>query len=118
MQSGHVRGEKLVDTVTLTKAFVRCVEKLSKATKRTPEAVVKSALDSGLDYEEWFLKQVDAGVAEANRGDLISHEEVVRNFQKLRKSVGNREPLTLLIYQARSHAVEVLRVLHHSRKYP
>ena len=24
----------------------------------------------------------------------------------------------LLIYQARSHAVQVLRVLHHSRKYP
>ena len=94
----------MVDTVTLTKAFVRRVEKLSKATKRTPEAVVKSALDSGLDYEEWFLKQVDAGIAEANRGDLISHEEVVRNFQ--------------MIYQARSHAVQVLRVLHHSRKYP
>ena len=90
MQSGHVRGEKMVDTVTLTKAFVRRVEKLSKATKRTPEAVVKSALDSGLDYEEWFLKQVDAGIAEANRGDLISHEEVVRNFQKLRKSFGKK----------------------------
>ncbi len=80
----------MVDTVTLTKAFARRVEKLSRATKRTPEAVVKSALDNGLDYEEWFLKQVDTGIAEADRGELIGHEEVVRNFQKLRKSIGKK----------------------------
>ena len=80
----------MVDTITLTKAFARRVEKLSIATKRTPEVVLKSALDKGLDYEEWFLKQVDAGIAEADRGDLIGHEEVVRNFQKLRKSIGKK----------------------------
>jgi predicted transcriptional regulator len=76
--------------VTLTKALARRVEKISIATKRTREAVLKSALDKGLDYEEWFLKQVDAGVAEADHGDLIGHEEVLRNFQKLRKSIGKK----------------------------
>jgi predicted transcriptional regulator len=88
--------------LTLTKVLARRVEKLAIATKRTPDAVLKSALAKGLDYEVWFLKQVDTGIAEADRGDLIGHEEVVRN----------------LIYRARPYAVQILRVLHHSRKYP
>ena len=78
----------MVDTVTLNKKLVQRVEKLSIATRRTPQAVVKSALDNGLDYEEWFLKQVDAGIAEADRGELIDHDEVVLNLLKLRKNIG------------------------------
>lgn len=80
----------MVDTVNLSKAIARRVEKLSEATKRTPDAILKSALETGLGYEEWFLKQVDAGIAEADRGELISHEEVERTFQKLRKNLGKK----------------------------
>ncbi len=80
----------MVDTVILSKAFARRVEKISIATKRTPEVVLKSALNKGLDYEEWFLNQVQAGIDEADRGELISHEELLNNFQKLRKGIGRK----------------------------
>jgi predicted transcriptional regulator len=80
----------MVDTVILSKAFARRVEKISIATKRKPEVVLKSALNKGLDYEEWFMNQVQAGIEEADRGELIGHEELVNNFQKLRKGIGRK----------------------------
>lgn len=76
------------DTVTLTKALARRVESLSVAMQRTPQAILKSALERGLDYEEWFLRQVDAGIAEADRGELIDHAQVEDNLKKLKKSFG------------------------------
>jgi predicted transcriptional regulator len=29
------------------------------------------------DYEAWFIEEVEAGIAEADAGDLIPHEQVV-----------------------------------------
>lgn len=81
-------GERMSDTVTLTKALARRVELLSVAMQRTPQAILKSALERGLDYEEWFLQQVDAGIAEADRGELIDHGQVEDNLNKLRKRIG------------------------------
>lgn len=78
------------DTVSLPKSLARRVAKLSIATRRTPEAVLKTALNRGLDYEEWFLSQVNSGLAEADRGDLISHEEVKADLDRLRKSIGKK----------------------------
>ena len=40
-----------------------------------PQSVFKRLEKNRLDYEEWFLKQVDAGLAEMNAGKGISDEE-------------------------------------------
>jgi predicted transcriptional regulator len=40
--------------------------------------LVVEAIDRMLDYEEWFLEAVEAGIAAADRGELIDHEEVAR----------------------------------------
>lgn len=47
--------------------------------------LVAEAVDRMLDYEEWFFEAVEEGIAAADRGEFISHEEVgamiARRFQ-------------------------------------
>ena len=41
--------------------------------------------DSRVKYEEWFLREVDKGIATADRGKLLDHSE-------LRKLIDERYP--------------------------
>jgi predicted transcriptional regulator len=38
-----------------------------------------------VNYDEWFLREVDKGLAEANRGEVVDHAEV-------RKMIDQRYP--------------------------
>jgi predicted transcriptional regulator len=38
--------------------------------------LLEEAVDRFLDYDTWFIREVEKGLAEANRGELIDHEEV------------------------------------------
>ncbi|MGA2371117.1 MAG: CopG family ribbon-helix-helix protein [Candidatus Korobacteraceae bacterium] len=52
---------------------------------RAAQAVVQEAVQRFVEYDEWFLREVEKGLAEADRGELIEHEEV-------RKLVDRRYP--------------------------
>jgi predicted transcriptional regulator len=57
-------------------------EKLSRmATQqgRSTETLVEEAVERLVDYEEWFLGEVEKGVAAADRGEWIDHA-TVRNM--------------------------------------
>ena len=43
---------------------------------RVTQAVVQEAVERFVEYDEWFLCEVEKGLAEADRGELIEHEEV------------------------------------------
>jgi len=43
---------------------------------RATQAVVQEAVERFVEYDEWFLREVEKGLAEADRGELIEHEEV------------------------------------------
>ena len=40
------------------------------------EAVVQEAILKLLDYDEWFVREVDKGLAAADRGEFVEHEEI------------------------------------------
>jgi predicted transcriptional regulator len=42
------------------------------------EALVEKAVERFVDYDAWFLHEVEKGMAAADRGELIDHEEVAR----------------------------------------
>lgn len=52
--------------------------RLANQTGRTPEDVAADALRRVLDYEEKFRAAVAAGIASAERGELLEHEDVVK----------------------------------------
>jgi predicted transcriptional regulator len=49
------------------------------------EALVVEAVERLVSYDEWFLREVQKGLAAADRGELVDHDEV-------RKLIDERYP--------------------------
>jgi predicted transcriptional regulator len=63
-------------------------DKLSRMAEqqgRAAEALVEEAVERMVDYDEWFLREVDKGLAAADRGESIEHGEI-------RKLIDSRYP--------------------------
>ncbi len=43
---------------------------------RETQALVQAAIERFVDLDEWFIKEVEKGLAAADRGECIDHEEV------------------------------------------
>jgi predicted transcriptional regulator len=52
---------------------------------RAVEALVEEAVKRLVDYDEWFIKEVDEGLAAADRDEFIDHSDV-------RKMIDSRYP--------------------------
>ena len=79
-------------TFTLPQTVVKRLEKISASSKRSPAAIVKQAVQERLKYEEWALKQIDAGLADIKAGRVISHAEMVARMErKMRASANARK---------------------------
>jgi len=54
-------------------------EKLNRiATKqgRDSQSLVQEAVERLVDYDEWFLREVQKGLAAADRGEFVEHDEI------------------------------------------
>jgi predicted transcriptional regulator len=45
---------------------------------RSPESVVREAVERFLDFDDWFVRQVEEGLSAAERGDFVEHDEIGR----------------------------------------
>jgi predicted transcriptional regulator len=52
---------------------------------RDSEALVVEAVERMVNYDEWFLQEVEKGLAAADRGEFVDHEDV-------RKLIDRRYP--------------------------
>jgi len=43
---------------------------------RDSESLVVEAVERMVNYDEWFLQEVEKGIAAADRGEFVDHEEV------------------------------------------
>ena len=43
---------------------------------RATQAVVQEAVERFVEYDGWFLREVEKGLAEADRGEFIEEEEM------------------------------------------
>ena len=49
---------------------------------RDPEALAREAIERFVDYDEWFVKEVEKGLAQIARGEVLTHEEVGARLEK------------------------------------
>jgi predicted transcriptional regulator len=49
---------------------------------RDSETLVAEAVERMLNYDEWFLQEVEKGLAAAERGELIDHEDVWKRITR------------------------------------
>lgn len=67
--------------VSLTPAQEARVRSLAAQRGAQAEDVLRSIVQQVLDYEDWFAQEVDKGLAQADRGELVDHAEVVRRME-------------------------------------
>ena len=46
------------------------------------EALAREAIERFVDYDEWFVNEVEKGVAQIARGEVLTHEEVGARLEK------------------------------------
>jgi len=52
---------------------------------RDSQSLVREAVERLVSYDEWFINEVEKGLAAAERGEFVDHEEVA-------KLINNRFP--------------------------
>jgi predicted transcriptional regulator len=56
---------------------------------RDSEALVVEAVERIVNYDQWFVREVEKGIAAADRGELVEHDDV-------RKLIDSRYPTILV----------------------
>jgi len=69
------------NTITLPQSVVKRLEKISSSSRLTPQSIISTAISDRLDYEEWALEQIDAGLADIKAGRVLSDEEFWKQIE-------------------------------------
>jgi len=69
--------------IELSPELQKKLERLASQQGRDSKAIVQEAVERLVGYDEWFLRQVEAGLAQADRGELLEHEEVAARMENL-----------------------------------
>jgi predicted transcriptional regulator len=64
--------------VDLTPDLEAKLTRLAAEQGRDTRALVREAVERLVNYDEWFVREVEKGLAAADRGELIDHEEIGR----------------------------------------
>ena len=52
------------------------LQRIAAEQRRNPESLVFEAVERLVRHEEWFVREVEKGLAAADKGELIEHAEV------------------------------------------
>jgi len=76
-------GEKTT-TIRMDPRTLKRVDGIARAMSRSRAWVISQAIERYLDYEEWFVGAVKRGLKEAETGEVVEHEAVVRRWERKR----------------------------------
>jgi len=62
--------------VELTPDLEAKLARLAAEQGRDTRALVREAVERLVNYDEWFVREVEKGLSAADRGELIDHEEI------------------------------------------
>ncbi len=67
-----------IASIRLDEEKITRLDRLAAAMDRSRSWVINQAIEQYLDHEEWFAEAVNEGIAAADRGELVPHEEAVK----------------------------------------
>ena len=59
------------------------LDRIAAEQGRDTKSLVKEAVERLVGYDEWFLRQVEIGLAQADRGELLEDNEVAARIENL-----------------------------------
>lgn len=68
--------------IHLTPEKEALLRQVAARTGQDAAQVVQDAVDRLLDHDTWFIQEVEKGLSQAAKGDLIEHDEVVSRIEK------------------------------------
>lgn len=71
-------------TVELSDAEEAHLRATAERLETSVEQVLSELVQRQMDYDAWFIRQVQIGIDEADRGELIPHEEVMAELRRRR----------------------------------
>lgn len=72
-------------TLRIDEPLGRRLARLSKAMERSKSWVVANALEKYLDDNQWQVEAIEVGIAAADAGDVVPHEQVREWVKRLGK---------------------------------
>jgi predicted transcriptional regulator len=66
------------------------LRRLARHARRTPDELLPFVLKDGLDYTEWLVEQVNAGLAELDSGREMSWADLEAEIAKRRATRGGK----------------------------
>jgi predicted transcriptional regulator len=63
--------------------------RLARERGTDPQVLAREAIERFVDYDDWFVREVEHGVAQVERGETLSHEEV---GARLERRLAGKEP--------------------------
>jgi predicted transcriptional regulator len=76
-------GEKTT-TIRMDARTLKRVDGIARAMSRSRAWVINDAIERYLDYEEWFVGAVKQGLKQAEAGEVVEHEAVVKVWEEKR----------------------------------
>ena len=58
------------------------LSRMAEAQGRAAETLVQEAVERLLSYDDWFSREVDEGLAAADRGEFVEHAEILRGIER------------------------------------
>lgn len=69
--------------VKLTPELEAKLDSIAAQQGRDAQSLVKEAVERLVSYDEWFVREVEKGLAQLERGEFLEHEEVGLRLEKL-----------------------------------
>ena len=69
--------------IELSRELQEKLERIASQQGRDAKSLVKEAVEQLVGYDEWFLRQVEIGLRQIDRGEFVEHEEVAARMEKL-----------------------------------
>lgn len=69
--------------VNLTPELQAKLDKVAAQQGRDVQSLVQEAVQRLVDYDQWFVREVEKGLAQIERGEVLEHEEVGARLEKL-----------------------------------
>ena len=69
--------------VSLDPAVQAKLLRLAAERGRDAEVLAREAIERFVNYDEWFVNEVEKGLAQIERGEILTHEQVGSRLKKL-----------------------------------
>ena len=69
-------------TVRIEENMLERIDTLASTLNRPRSWVIKQAIENFIEYEEWFVKEVNAGIKEVEQNKIAADKEVKEVFGK------------------------------------